>query len=78
MPFSGCAHAGEWIAQHLCKLRGESNDDGLEMGATKVRDSLQVPYEAWNHLDFVFGIDAKLYVYDEVMKNMESKLPSKD
>jgi lysosomal acid lipase/cholesteryl ester hydrolase len=30
-----------------------------------------VPYPAWNHLDFVYGIDANIYVYPEVLANME-------
>lgn len=30
----------------------------------------QVEYEKWAHVDFVFGIDAKQYVYDDVIANL--------
>ena len=36
----------------------------------------EVPYEKWNHLDFIYGIDANLYVYDELLKVMQENEPS--
>jgi lysosomal acid lipase/cholesteryl ester hydrolase len=30
-----------------------------------------VPYETWNHLDYLWGIDANTLVYPTLMKNME-------
>ena len=31
-----------------------------------------VPYAQWNHLDYLWGIDAHTLVYPEVLKNMEA------
>lgn len=43
----------------------------------KLRDNLPnmaldylVPFEKWAHLDFIWGTEAKKYVYDEVLKQM--------
>lgn len=33
-------------------------------------DDYEVPFEQWNHLDYLWGIDAKEYVYDHLMENM--------
>ena len=33
-------------------------------------DNYQVPYENWNHLDFIWGIDADTLVYTQLMANM--------
>jgi hypothetical protein len=30
-----------------------------------------VPYELWNHLDFLWGKDACKILYPEVLRNME-------
>ena len=37
--------------------------------------SFRVNFDAWNHLDFLWGIDAKKLVYDKIidlMKQFES------
>jgi hypothetical protein len=34
-------------------------------------DTYEVPYEKWNHVDFLWAIDAHTLVYPEIMKNME-------
>merc|ERR1712141_300865 len=36
-----------------------------------VAHNYEVPYDAWNHLDFIWGIDANIYVYNELLKNLE-------
>ena len=36
--------------------------------------SYEVPYPGWNHLDFLYGIDAKTLVYEELFKNLEKKI----
>ena len=33
--------------------------------------SYDVPYKKWNHMDYLWGIDADTLVYAEVLKNME-------
>lgn len=45
----------------------------------KLRDELPnmaldylVPFEKWAHLDFIWGTEARKYVYDEVLKQMQS------
>ena len=35
----------------------------------------EVPYEKWNHLDFIYGIDANIYVYEEMLKVMQENEP---
>jgi hypothetical protein len=30
-----------------------------------------VPFAEWNHLDYLWGIDADTLVYPEIIKNME-------
>ena len=30
-----------------------------------------VPFADWNHLDYLWGIDAHTLVYPEILKNME-------
>ena len=32
----------------------------------------EVPFAKWNHLDYLWGIDADVYVYSEILKNMEA------
>ena len=32
----------------------------------------EVPYELWNHLDYLYGIDAKTILYPEIIKNMNA------
>ena len=39
-------------------------------------ESYEVPFNGWNHLDFVYGIDANTLVYPELFKNMEKLNPS--
>lgn len=36
----------------------------------------EVPYELWNHLDYLWGIDAKTLLYPEIIKNMDTFLNS--
>lgn len=36
----------------------------------------EVPFELWNHLDYLTGIDAKTILYPEIMKNMDTFLNS--
>ena len=31
----------------------------------------EVPFDLWNHLDYLWGIDAKTLLYPEVIKNMD-------
>ena len=31
----------------------------------------EVPYKAWNHIDFACGIDAKAFVYNPLIEQME-------
>ena len=33
--------------------------------------SYEVPFPKWNHLDFLWAIDANTLLYPEVLKNME-------
>jgi len=32
----------------------------------------EVPFDLWNHLDYLWGIDAKTILYPEIIKNMEA------
>ena len=32
----------------------------------------EVPFELWNHLDYLWGIDAKTILYPEIIKNMDT------
>ena len=34
----------------------------------------EVPFELWNHLDYLYGIDAKTILYPEIIKNMNAYL----
>ena len=34
--------------------------------------SYEVPFPKWNHLDFLYGMDADTLVYPEILKNMEA------
>ncbi len=40
------------------------------LGPDIVFDYYEVPYPSWNHLDFLWGIDANTLVYPQVMSNM--------
>jgi lysosomal acid lipase/cholesteryl ester hydrolase len=31
-----------------------------------------VPFDDWNHLDYLWGIDADTLLYPEILKNMET------
>ena len=31
----------------------------------------EVEYENWNHMDFVWGMDAKTYVYQDLIQNLK-------
>ena len=31
----------------------------------------EVPFQPWDHLDYLWGMDAKIILYPEVLKNME-------
>ena len=42
----------------------------LSSALPTVYDNYQVPFEQWNHQDFVWGIDADTLVYPQVMANM--------
>jgi hypothetical protein len=33
-------------------------------------DNYTVPYEKWNHVDFLWGIDANILLFPRVMKNI--------
>ena len=35
-----------------------------------IYDNYEVPYENWNHLDYLWGIDADRLVYDQVLANI--------
>ena len=43
----------------------------LIQGLPNLVASYCVPYPEWNHLDYLWGIDAYTLVYPEVMKNIE-------
>jgi len=36
----------------------------------------EVPFELWNHLDYLWGIDAKTILYPEIIKNMDTFINS--
>ena len=31
----------------------------------------EIPYPKWNHLDYMWGIDADKYVFSEILKDIE-------
>ena len=33
--------------------------------------SYEVPFAKWNHLDYLYGMDADIFVYQELLENME-------
>ena len=37
--------------------------------------SYKVPFEGWNHLDFMYGVDANELVYSELLRQMEKMRP---
>ncbi|XP_055327362.1 uncharacterized protein LOC129580729 [Paramacrobiotus metropolitanus] len=51
----------DWLATPVDVMR-------LESTITSVVDTYRVPYAKWNHLDFLWGIDANKYVYPEVFR----------
>ena len=52
----------------MCKLQ-----DVLKLVSMlpNVVASYDVPFKKWNHMDYLWGIDADTLVYAEVLKNME-------
>lgn len=42
----------------------------LESKLPNVYDSFEVDWEQWNHMDFIYGIDAYTLVYPQVLDNM--------
>jgi len=59
----------DWLAQPPDVLR-------LTAQLPNLVESYEVPFNGWNHLDFVYGIDANTLVYPELFKNMEKLNPS--
>jgi len=57
-----------------------ANDWMCDVGdVRKLRDNLPnmkldylVPFNKWAHLDFIWGTEAKKYVYDEILKQMKT------
>jgi hypothetical protein len=35
-----------------------------------VFDNYEVPFDKWNHLDYLYGVDAFTLVYPQVLSNM--------
>jgi len=61
----------DWLAQQTDILRLITKLPNIVNGF-----GYEVPYEKWNHLDFIYGIDANIYVYDELLKVMQENEPS--
>ena len=40
-------------------------------------ESFRVPWDKWNHVDHVTGIDADILLFPEILKNMENMNPGK-
>jgi len=60
----------DWLAQQTDILRLITKLPNIVNGF-----GYEVPYEQWNHLDFIYGIDANTYVYDEMLKLMQENEP---
>jgi len=56
----------DWLAQQTDILRLITKLPNIVNGF-----GYEVPYEKWNHLDFIYGIDANIYVYEEMLKVMQ-------
>ncbi|GAV04820.1 hypothetical protein RvY_15041 [Ramazzottius varieornatus] len=55
----------DWLAtpKDVLRLREELNGEV---------DLYRVPYPKWNHLDYIWGIDANMYVYPEVLRVLKT------
>ena len=38
-------------------------------------ESFRVPWDKWNHVDHVTGIDADILLFPQILKNMEKMNP---
>jgi len=54
----------DWLAEPVDVMRLSSQLPNLFA-------SYEVPFAKWNHLDFLYGIDADVLVYQELLKDME-------
>lgn len=63
-PIAAYWSENDWLAQPDDVLR-------LMFKLPNHISSYKVPMKEWNHLDFLYGIDAKTLLYPEVLKNME-------
>ena len=64
VPVASYWSQNDWLAQPADVIRY----------LTRVPNSIasyEVPFEQWNHLDFLWGIDAKDILYPEIIKNMD-------
>lgn len=52
------------------KLRSELNPKALKR-------SYRMPEKLWNHLDFMWGLNAKKVLYDTVMEDMKTQMENK-
>jgi len=57
----------DWLAHPADVLR-------LLSGLPNLAVNFEVPYAEWNHLDFIYGIDADKLLYPEIIKNMENHM----
>ena len=64
VPIASYWSLNDWLAQPADVLRFHNEIPNLV-------DNYEVPLPDWNHLDFLWGIDANVYVYPEVLKNLK-------